>query len=398
MLKNYTFKTSIHARLFHVITTFDPMQFNDVIGHTELKAQLQKMTDTGRISHALMFSGSEGSGNLALALAFGSYLLQKTSENPEAARKKTEKLIHPDFHFCYPVNGNEKVTSTKVVSADFITEWRQAAMANPYMAMGDWMAHLGIAKKQGIINVNQASEIISDLKLKPYEAEYKIMLIWLPEKMNPSAANKLLKILEEPPEKTIFLLVSQHPEQLLATIQSRVQLIHVKPIEHAHLKAALIEHHQLSNEKADTIARIAQGNYLKSQKLITENEIRTFNQQMFIQWMRFLWQKEFLELMQWTDTLSKMGRERLIQFLKHGLHVLRESLMMNYADPSVQMTEGEEKAFITKFSPYVNALNVVDMVSLFEEAEYHISRNGNAKIILMDVSLKMMKLVRKKIK
>lgn len=374
------------------------MQFEDVIGHEELKTRLKKMIDTDRISHALMFTGNEGSGNLALALAFANYILEKTSPDTESAKQKTAKLIHPDLHFCYPINSTKKITGSKIISKDFISEWRQALLANPYMGVSEWLAFLGIENKQGLINVNQANEVIGDLKLKPYESEFKVTLIWLPEKMNASSANKLLKILEEPPAKTLFLLVSQNPEQLLATIISRVQIINVKPIEQSALKLALIEKNGLNATEADTIARIAQGNYLEALKLVNDNEVRAFNQEMFIQWMRFLWQKEFLELMQWSETMSKVGRERLMQFFRYGLHVFRESLIMNYAEDTIAMTGGSEKGFIQKFSPYVNELNALDMVQLFEEAEYHISRNANPRILIMDLSLKMMKLVRKKSK
>lgn len=374
------------------------MQFDDVIGHKELKEQLKSMIDHGRISHALMFTGKEGTGNLPLALAFANYLLAKSSPNPDASIQKMQKLVHPDLHFCYPINKTKKVTAAKIYSKDFISEWRKSALNNPYMAVGEWLSDLGIENKQGLINVNQSAEIMNDLKLKPYESEFKIMLIWLPEKMRTEAANKVLKILEEPPEKTVFLLVSQNPEQLLPTIQSRVQMVHVKPIAQADIKSALMDKLGLDSENADSISKIAQGNYLEALKLVSDNETRAFNQDMFIQWMRFLWQKEFLELMQWSESMTKVGRERMMQFFRYGLHVFRESLVMNYADPSIQMSGGSEIGFIKKFSPYVNELNAMDMIQLFEEAEYHISRNVNPRIILMDVSLKMMKLVRKKVK
>jgi len=374
------------------------MQFDDVIGHKELKSRLKEMIDAGRISHALMFTGNEGSGNLSMALAFGSYLLAKSSQDFNAAMTKCEKFVHPDFHFCYPINRTKKITGSKIMSKDFLSEWREALSKNPYMSSSEWLAHLGIANKQGLINVEQAREILKDLSLKPYESEFKIMLIWLPEKMNNATANKLLKILEEPPQKTVFLLVSQNPEQLMATIQSRVQMIHVKPIGQADLKEAIARNFGLNNDEAETISKISQGNYLEAQKLINDNEVRQFNQEMFIKWMRFLWQKEFLELMQWSEVISKLGRERLMLFFRYGLHVFRESLIMNYGSNDIQMTGGSEKGFIAKFSPYVNQLNAIDMIELFEEAEYHISRNANPRVLLMDVSLKMMKLVRKKVK
>lgn len=374
------------------------MRFEDVIGHEDLKNQLKSMVDGGRISHALMFTGKEGSGNLAMALAFGNYILTKSSQNPESTQLKCDKFIHPDFYFCYPVNSTKKVTGSKILSKDFISEWREVLVENPYMSDGNWMAHLGIENKQGIINVHQGKEILQSLTLKPYESEYKLMLIWLPERMNTATANKLLKILEEPPQKTVFLLVSQNPEQLLPTIQSRVQMVNLKPISQAVLTNKLMEKYGIDQAQAQTISKISQGNYLEAQRLMGENEVRAFNQDMFIKWMRYLWQKEFLELMQWSETLSAVGRERMMEFFKYGLHVFRESLIMNYTDSSILMTGGTEMAFITKFSPYVNELNAIDMVQLFEEAEYHISRNANPRILIMDVSLKMMKLVRKKVK
>lgn len=377
--------------------TFETMDFDSVIGQSELKEQLKNLIKTERVSHALMFTGKEGVGNLAMAIGFANELLLHSSPNKEATKLKTDKLVHPDLHFCYPVNSTKKVTGTKILSADFATEWREFLLANPYATLTDWMEKLGIENKQGRINVHQAAEVLNDLKLKPYESEFKIMLVWLPEKMGIEAANKLLKILEEPPQKTIFLLVSQHPEQLLATIISRVQIVRLKPIEAGVLANTLVERHGISAEEAANTSRVAQGNYREAQRLINHNELRAFNQEMFMQWMRFLWQKEFLQLMQWSETMAKQGREKLGVFFKYGLHVFRESLMMNYANQDVELTGGDEKGFITKFSPYVNELNAIDMISLFEEAAYHIERNGNPKIIIMDVSLKMMKLVRKKI-
>lgn len=374
------------------------MRFEDVIGHEELKNQLKSMVDGGRISHALMFTGKEGSGNLAMALAFGNYILTSSSSDPDFTQLKCDKYIHPDFYFSYPVNSTKKVTGSKILSKDFISEWREILLENPYLSAGNWMSHLGIDNKQGIINVHQGKEILQNLTLKPYESEYKLMLIWLPERMNNATANKLLKILEEPPEKTVFLLVSQNPEQLLATIQSRVQMVHLKPIEQDVLANTLVAKHGIDKEQAETISKISQGNYLEAQRLLGDNEVRAFNQDMFIKWMRYLWQKEFLELMQWSEAMSAVGRERMMQFFKYGLHVFRESLILNYSDTSIQMSGGSELAFINKFSPYVNELNAIEMVSLFEEAEYHISRNANPRILIMDVSLKMMKLVRKKVK
>lgn len=356
------------------------------------------MVDTGRISHALMFTGNEGSGNLALALAFGNYVLARYSADFDAAMYKCNKYVHPDFYFAYPINKTKKVTGTHIVSKDFISEWREALLSNPYLSNADWLAHLAIDNKQGIINVNQAKEIIKDLTLKPYESEYKAVLIWLPEKMNNETANKLLKILEEPPNKTLFLLVSQNPEQLLPTIQSRVQMVHVKPLLSKDIAQALIDNYDVDPPRAQMISKVAQGNYLEAQRLINENEVQAFNQQMFIKWMRFLWQKEFFELMQWAESLSKMGRERMMQFFRYGLHIFRECLMINYGAQSIQMSGGDELAFLQKFAPYVNASNTLEMVQLFEDAEQHISRNANPRILVMDVSLKMMKLIRKKTK
>lgn len=379
-------------------TTFEFMDFDSVIGHSELKEQLKNLINTERVSHALMFTGKEGVGNLPMAVAFANELLMHASPNKKATQLKTDKLVHPDLHFCYPVNSTKKITGSKILSADFASEWREFVLNNPYATLTDWMEKLGIDNKQGRINVNQAAEVLNNLKLKPYESEFKIMLVWLPEKMGIEAANKLLKILEEPPQKTIFLLVSEHPEQLLATIISRVQIVRVKPIVASVLANALVERHHIANEAAANISRLAQGNYREAQRLINHNELRAFNQEMFMRWMRFLWQKEFLSLMQWSETMAKQGREKLGVFFKYGLHVFRESLMMNYANSNVELSGDDEKEFIIKFSPYVNELNAIDMISLFEEAAYHIERNGNPKIIIMDVSLKMMKLVRKKIK
>ncbi len=370
------------------------MNYDIVIGHNDLKNKLKKIVESGRIAQGIMFSGKEGSGNLALAVAFASDILCRNSEDLQICRKQCDKLIHPDLHFCFPVTTTQKVKSNPV-SASFLNEWREALTANPYLTPFEWFRHLGVENKQGIINVRQSSEILTELSLKPFASEYKVMIIWLPERMNKPAANKLLKILEEPPEKTVFLLVSQNPELLLPTILSRVQNIRVKPISRSDMEQALIGQYDLPREQAALIAKAAQGNYNEARRMISESETEQFNREKFIEWMRLLWTKEYDRLLKWIDEVARIGRERQKMFMKYSLHIIRESLIKGYSGDDLSFSGGEEETFLEKFHKYVNAANAVEMMILFEDASYHVASNANPRILLADMSFRLMKLIRK---
>ena len=283
------------------------MQFEDVIGQQEVKDHLIQTVKDGRVSHAQLFVGPEGAGTLPLAIAYAQYVLGSSSPNKEASDLKANKLVHPDLHFCYPVNTTTKIKS-KPLSASFATEWREAVLANPYINLFQWLNHLGIENKQGLINVEQSLEVLRTLSLKSFESEFKVMIIWMAEKMNVQTANKLLKIIEEPPGKTLFILVAENHDLILPTILSRTQLVKVPPIKRADLKKAIVERHNLPEETAASIAHLSNGNYVDALKIIQSSDQENFNQTEFVSWMRFCFAKKYFDILDWVEVIAKTGR------------------------------------------------------------------------------------------
>lgn len=369
------------------------MRLEDVIGHKALKEHLLQGIRDNRVSHALLFTGAVGSGTFPLALAYASEVLVHSSQNPDSSRLKCDKLIHPDLHFTVPVNTNGRVKE-KPKTPDFLEEWREAFLANPYLSLFDWLSFLGIENKQGIINVYQASVIMRTLALKSFESGYKVMVIWMPERMNGSTANKLLKLLEEPPAQTLFVLVSEQPEQLLPTILSRTQIIRVPPLTQVELQEALVARHGLSTEQASQVALLADGDYNQARHALDSDEDEVYFQTHFQRWMRLLYSKKVYELLDFVDEAARMGRERQKRFFQYGLHLFRECLIHQYGTDSLKRLTGEEAAFVERFAPFVNAANAVLLVDAFEKAAYHIERNANAKILFLDLSFKVMKMLR----
>ncbi|MBW6483177.1 MAG: DNA polymerase III subunit delta' [Vicingaceae bacterium] len=376
------------------------MFFKDIVGYRETKKKLLHIINNDRISHAQLFLGKEGSGNLAMALAYAQYVncQQKGAEDscgtcPSCI--KFQKLVHPDLHLVFPVATNEKVKKDPV-SANFLDRWRAAFLNNPYFTLADWQEIAETGNKQLLINTKESSDILKALSLKTYEAEYKIMLIWFPEKMNASSSNKLLKILEEPPKKTLFLLVASFAEQLLPTIISRVQLVKLNPINEEELTDYIIEKYQLPKDKAENIARLSDGNVNQLIRIIEKGDDTEFFQNTFVQLMRSAFVGNVPGLIDWTDEMAKIGREKQKQFLIYGLHLFRESLIMNYGDVALSKKNSKEAEFLKKFAPYIHGTNCMDTIELFNDAVYHIERNANPKILFLDVALKLTKLLRVK--
>jgi DNA polymerase-3 subunit delta' len=371
------------------------MQYDAVIGQSELKERLQKSVRENRISHAQLFVGPEGSGALPMAVAYACQVLTENSQNPEATRKKCEKLTHPDLHFCFPVNTTKSVKKDPR-SSHFLKEWREALLTNPYLNLYQWLNKLGIENKQGIIAVRQAEEIQQDLALKAFEASYKIMILWMPEKLHEKASNKLLKIIEEPPQKTLFILVSENAELLLPTIISRTQITRIPRLSSEELKDALNKRHNMDEASAQSAAFLSEGNYLEALRILNSSNEEMSFKSTFQNWMRSLYTKDIYEVMDFVEQIARVGRERQKHFLTYGLHIFRESLMANYATKDLVRTSGDEANFVEKFSPFIHAGNALSFASEFEEAIYHIERNVNAKIVFTDLSLKSMKLIRVK--
>jgi DNA polymerase III subunit delta' len=375
------------------------MQFSDVIGQEEVKTRLVRSVKENRVSHALLFLGAEGSGNLPLALAFAQFLVCENSGGEDAcgacpACVKMKKLVHPDVTFSFPVTTREKIKNPK--SIDFISEWRKAVLHNPYLNYNDWISELDSENKQGNISVDESADILRRLTLKSVEAPYKIVVIWLAEKMNASAANKLLKIIEEPPEQTFFFLVAENYEQIIPTILSRTQLVKLKKISDTEMTEALVRLHAITKDSALKIAHRSGGNYLEAVNLIHHHEEGENENKRFLDWMRACLKMNLKSINELTLELAGTSREQQKLFLQNGLHILRECLMLNYADRSMVRFEGEELESFRKFSPFVNAGNSEQFVEEFNRAHFHLERNANFKILFADLSLKVNRLLQVK--
>ena len=376
------------------------MLFREVIGQESVKKRLIQSVFDNRVSHAQLFLGGEGCGKLALAIAYAQYISceNKTSDDSCGICSsciKYNKLAHPDLHFVFPVNTNKEITKDPI-SDNFITSWRETLNKTPYISLDQWYEIIGIENKQGVISAKESNEIMKKLNLMTYESEYKIMIIWMPEKMNPSASNKMLKILEEPPGKTLFLLVSENQDQLLPTILSRTQLVKILRIPDAELAKALNDKHNISHELASKISFLSEGNYIEALKLLNQAEEENYYSVTFIQWMRLCFAAKMIETLDWVENVSAIGRERQKNFLNYALQMVRESLLMNYADKSLVKLNGEELDFLVKFSPYIHGGNCISLSEELNTAYFHIERNANPKILFLDLSIRVMKLLKVK--
>jgi DNA polymerase-3 subunit delta' len=365
------------------------MLFSQIVGQDKLKQQLIHNISQQRVSHAQLFLGPVGSGNLALALAYTQYLF---CENPKetdscgvcASCAKFETMQHPDVHFSFPIF-SKKETPT---SASFRKEWVDALANDAYLSESDWYTAIGGENKQGLIGKDESNHVLKSLALKSYEGGYKVMLIWLPERMNASAANKLLKIIEEPPQKTVFLLVCHDYEQLLSTIVSRVQLVKVNRLSNEEIETGLLGL-ELNNTQASGLAKIVDGNWHEAKQQVNALGADHDFLALFQAWLRCCFKKDISELVTWCDDTSKLGRERLKQFLQYGLHLIRQSVLKHYTGEALNQASEMEDEFLQKFYRFIHEQNVMLFASGFENAITHIMRNANAKIVMLDLSLNM---------
>ena len=382
------------------------MLFKEIIGQEETKVLLRQSVREGRIPHALLFTGISGIGKLQLALAYAQYLNcpHRTEEDSCGVCPtclQFQHLQHPDLHFVFPIVGSDEVCN------NFLEPWRQIILEKHYFDLNDWHEALGVETKQSMIYEKESGEILRKLSLKAYGDGYKVMIIWQPEKMNAATANKLLKILEEPSEKTVFLLVSEHPEQLLATIQSRVQTIRVPRLETSTIAEALCQK-GIDVTRATDIARIANGSYLAALKKSEESESNQQELRDFIALFRDAYtvgvltdpQKKYdslKRLRQWSIDMadSKVGRERQKHFLQYAQQQLRENFIRNAGRPELNYQMEEERDFSVRFSPFIHSGNVEAIMNQLDLAERQIEQNGNAKIIFYDLCLQMIVLIKK---
>lgn len=377
------------------------MNFSNILGQEHLKNHLIKSTDNGRISHAQLFVGKEGSGVLSTAIAYAQYILCSTSNDKESCALKCEKLMHPDLHFAFPVAANDKIKSHPV-SKNFLEEWRDFVKTSPYGNLFDWLQTIGIENKQGQIGVDEAEDIVKSLKLKSYEGGYKVMIIWMSDKMNTSAANKLLKLLEEPPEKTVFILTAEDEEQIITTIKSRCQILQFPLLSEADLIKGLVELEGTDSSNAAKIAHQADGNFNKALHLLhNDNSDKQF-EEWFITWIRAAFKAKgnaavIQDLIEWSETIAKSGRETQKRFLNYCLQFFRQALLLNYNADSLVFLEPTSTSFkLENFAPYVHSGNIMEINKELNDAIYHIERNGNPKIILLDLSIKLTRLLHTK--
>jgi len=382
------------------------MLFKDIIDQTAVKKQFVHSVENSRIPHAQLFVAPKGTGALPLAIAYAQYILCNNSDGENitgdhACNLKFDKLAHPDLHFAFPVATTSNV-KRHPVSDLFLEEWRQFIANNPYGDVLDWFQQLGIENKQGQIGVDEAEAIVKKLSLKAYEGNHKIMIIWMAEKMNIAASNKLLKLIEEPPEKTILLLITENEDQILQTILSRCQTIKLFPLSENHIKDALVEREHITENEAIKIAHQADGNWNKAIQILHHSTYDEQFEQWFITWIRTAFRAKgnatiIQELVAWSETIAGTGREVQKSFLHYCLQFFRQAMLKNYAADSLVFLEPTTPKFdLEKFAPFVHGANIMEINKELNEAIYHIERNGNAKIILLDLSIKLTRLLHQK--
>jgi DNA polymerase-3 subunit delta' len=337
------------------------MDFDAVLGHEHIKAYLKSSVDSGRIAHAQLFVGPEGTGTLPMALAYASHLLSSTSRTEKAHQLMMKKFTHPDLHFAFPVTSTSKV-SKNAVSNHYLSEWRQLLTTQPYGNLYDWYKHLGVDNKQGLISVHEAHEIVKSLALKSFEGGYKIMIIWMAEKMNTECANKLLKLIEEPPDDTIFLLIAEDEEQIIDTVKSRCQIIHFPPLSEKDISDGLIRDYDIDTSIAQKIAHQSEGNYNKACDLVYRDSEDLQFEKWFVLWVRSAFKAKgnksaIHDLITWSEEIAKTGRETQKQFLLFCLSYFRQALLLlNYQAlrTSCYMEPQVDGFQLERFAPFVH--------------------------------------------
>jgi DNA polymerase III subunit delta' len=375
------------------------MNFSGIPGQKEIKRKLLRSVKEERVSHAQLFAGPEGCGSMALALAYARYISCENRNGEDSCGVckscvKYEKLIHPDLHFVFPVIKGKKATDP--VSDNYIEEWREFVKKSPYFTINSWMDSIEVGNSQGMIFASEASEIIKKLSLKTFESDFKIMIIWLPEKMHQATSNKLLKMIEEPPEKTLFILVSEDPDKIIPTILSRCQLVKIPAFSNIDIEKYLTGKYNLSAEKAADFARVSNGNITRAVELCENEESSLANLERFKSLMRFAWKRDIISIINWAEDISTTGREAQKNFIIFSMRLLRENLMLSLDQMKNNLVflTGEEASFADKFHPFINQNNIYSLNEEFNLVYTHIEANGNAKIVFLDLALKVTRLIR----
>lgn len=373
------------------------MFFRDVIGQSSIKEKFLRETSEGKVPHAQLLYGAPGCGKLSLALAYARYMLCREPHNGDACGTcpsciKMNKLVHPDLHFIFPIVKKKSGAST--VCDEWLAEWRGLLLESPYFTLSHWLSKMQAGNSQAVIYVRESDEITRKLSMKSSEGGYKITIIWLPERMNVECANKLLKLLEEPPAETLFLLVSEEPERLLSTITSRTQRIPIPRIHEADIAQALQNRQQLSPSDAAIVAHLSDGSYTKALETIHVSEESNFFFELFTSLMRLSYQRKIKEMKAWSEKAAAMGRERQKEFFLYAQRLIRENFMYNFRKPDIVYMNVPEQGFATRFAPFIHERNCIGIMNELDLAQRHISQNVNAKMVFFDLTLKMIVLIK----
>lgn len=370
------------------------MYFKDIIGQETLKARLLHSVDDNRLAHALLLTGPGGNGKLPIAVALARYILCTGRTNGDACGKcpscvKIDKLMHSDLHFVFPVKKKKNSGDKNPVSDDYMTQWREIFLKAPYFSYSDWLSKLEVDNQQPMIYERESSEILHKLTMKSREGGWKVMIIWLPEKMNEACANKLLKIIEEPPAETLFLLVSENTEPILPTILSRTQRIEIPRIGDEAISEALQQRYALDGQTARAIAAQSGGDWEKAEGMLMVSSAKTQYLELFMTLMRMAYKRDIKAMKLWSEQVAGLGRERQKALLEYCQRMIRENFIMNFRRSEMLYLSREEHDFSVKFSPFVNENNIFGIMEELSEAQKHIEQNVNAKMIFFDMALRM---------
>ena len=366
--------------------------FKDIIGQSAVIERLRRSVDENKLAHALLITGPQGNGKLPIAIALANYLLCGSGGGDSCgtcpACVKLGKYIHSDLHFVFPVkkkgSGNDKP-----VSDDYITEWRELLLKNPYFSYEDWLAKLDLDNQQPMIYERESAEILHKLSMQSREGGWKVVIIWLPEKMREDGSNKLLKIIEEPPHKTLFLLVSEEPDKIIPTILSRTQRIDIPRIAMGDVENALVARYGLSLNDAKAVAQQSAGNWEKAEEQLSVSEEKTLYLNLFMQLMRVAYARNIRDMKAWSEQVAALGRERQKRLLDYCQRMIRENFIMNFKEQEMVYMSQAEHDFSVRFSPYVNERNIYGIMEELSEAQRHIEQNVNGKMVFFDMSLRM---------
>lgn len=367
------------------------MQFKQIVGQSAIKQRLITSVKENRVSHAQLFLGPGGSGSLPLAVAYAQYLscenrLEDDSCGECASCRKYQKLMHPDLHFSYPFFAKHKEDT----AITFIEQWREAFTANPYLSLDTWRDYLDAENKQANINIAECHQIIKKLSFKPFESAYKILILWLPEYLD-KEGNALLKIIEEPQPNTLFILVAQNQDQILNTILSRTQLMKIPPLEFDEIKTHLVQQHNQTEDSAAEIAYLSNGSLTEALSML-QLDTKGYHMQ-FVQWLRLCFANKGLEVMDFAEQVAKMGRENQKNFLRYGISFLRECCLLLAGAGSLVHLPAAELDTAEKMAKVMIVEEAQAIVAELEKAHYHVERNGNPKILFLDVSLQIIKIL-----